>query len=65
MTKETHRIRVVLKSGVVLESRESLREDEDQAILEEIFEDRTSTWKDVGDITFRFGDLAAIQIEEL
>lgn len=65
MTKETHTIRVVLKSGVVLESRESLEENEDLSILDEIFEDRTSTWKEAGDITFRFGELAAIQIEEL
>lgn len=66
MEKETHVIRVVLESGAVLETRESLETQEDaDELIESVWNDRSTTWKDVGGIRFRFRDLAALQVEEL
>ena len=66
MDKETHIVRVALESGVVLTTRETLASQEEaDELIESIYEDRSTTWKDVGDIRFRFRDLAALQVEEL
>jgi hypothetical protein len=66
MVKETHVVRVVLKSGATLTTRETLESQEEaDELIENVYEDRSTTWKDVGGIRFRFGELAALQVEEL
>ena len=66
MVKETHIVRVVLESGTMLTTRETLESQEEaDGLIESVFEDRSTTWKDVGGIRFRFRDLAALQVEEL
>lgn len=66
MDKDTHVIKVVLESGVVLETGAFFSDTyTPEDLNDEIFEDKTSTWKDAGDIRFRFRDLAAIQLVEL
>lgn len=68
MVKETHVIRVVLghESPVVLETRDSFTDQEEaDELVESVWHDRSTTWKEVGGVRFRFGDLAALQVEEL